>query len=119
MNETECRGWIIRRSEKFTPELVRGKFAWRRAIRLVDGFGEHLFAFLAKLGCHYHEKQSERDQQHAETDRAGKEHARIAPRNQHRAAQILFHQRAEHEAEEQRGRFATPLHRKVSEESET
>ena len=34
-------------------------------------------AFLLELRHHYHQQQSERDQQHAKADRARKEHARV------------------------------------------
>src|SRR3546814_11312057 len=63
-------------------------------------------------------QQYGRGQQEADADRAREEHTRVAARDDHGAAEILLHQRAEDEAEQERRRLAAELHEYVSDQSE-
>src|SRR5688572_7471571 len=74
----------------------------RRRTVLLCVFYERLVALLADRGQHDDHQQDRRGDHEAEADRLGEEGHRIAARQQHRAAQVLFHQRPQDEAQDQR-----------------
>ena len=51
-------------------------------------------------------------------DRPGQEHRRVAAGDQHGAAEVFLHQRAEHEAEDHRRRLEVVLHQPVADDAE-
>src|SRR5688572_8336844 len=81
--------------------------------------GENLLALFPDERQQHENQQEGRDEQHAGTYRTGEEDRRIAAGDEQRAAQILFHQRPQHESEQQRRRLASPFDGVIAEEAKS
>src|SRR5689334_21179719 len=81
-------------------------------------FGEDLGAFRAYRREDDGREKERRQGEHCGADRADREDARVATRQEEGAAQVLLHEWPEDEAEEERRRLAAELHEDVAEDAE-
>src|SRR5918992_775147 len=91
------------------------------ATRLHGALGRlsgRLLAFLSDRGQEGDQDGEDRSDQERQRDRAGDEDRRIAPRDDHRATEVLLQKRSEHEAEQKWGRLAPELQQEVAQDSE-
>ena len=89
-----------------------------RAERSMAGYSTKTSSrFLRIIGSAASTSMRPRSDEHA-GDRPGEEHGRVAARDQHGAAQILLHQRPEHEAEQRRRRLEIMLDQPVADQTE-
>ncbi len=95
---------------------VRGFSFQKTGWKLLVLFDEHLLALLGDHRQHDDDQHEGRDRQQRRADRPGEEHRPVAARDQHGAAELVFEQRAEHEAEEERRPFAAELGQEVADQ---
>src|ERR1041384_8292369 len=109
--------WIRRAGQSWAPAAPASASA-AAARSALAFFDEHLFALLAARRQLHDQPPDEGADHEAGADPLGEEYRWVAARKQHRASQVLLHQRPEDEAEDHRRRLAFELRADVAHHAE-